>query len=92
MEPTQIIQRPVITEKTTWAAEQLGQYRFLVNPQASKPQIKQAIETLYEVRVEAVNTQVRKGKHFRTRYGMSRKSDQKFANVTLHPDDRIELY
>lgn len=51
-----LIQRPIVTEKATRLME-LNQYTFEVSPQASKPQIKAAIEELFEVKVTAVNTQ-----------------------------------
>lgn len=51
-----LIQRPIVTEKATRLME-LNQYTFEVSPQATKPQIKAAIEELFEVKVTAVNTQ-----------------------------------
>jgi large subunit ribosomal protein L23 len=89
---TDIIKKPLITEKTTWESGDRNRYSFAVNMRARKPQIKAAIESLYGVRVERVSTQVRKGKYFRTRYGPAKSSDWKKATVQLHEDDRIELF
>ncbi len=100
---TYIIKRPMITEKGTWEAtglrprgrtrgQPLNRYAFLVDLHATKPQIKAAIEDLYKVRVENVRTQVRKGVHFRTRYGLGQKPDTKKALVELHPEDKIEIF
>ena len=92
LEATTIIKKPIITEKTTWELESRNRYAFEVDMRADKPQIKRAIEEIYKVRVTEVATQVRKGKHFRTRFGASKKSNWKKATVQLHADDRIELF
>ncbi len=91
MHPTQILKRPLITEKCTWENTARNRYSFVVNMKARKPQIKAAVESLYEVRVVKVSTQVRKGKYRRTRFGQAKTSDWKRATVQLHADDRIEL-
>ena len=62
LEPHQVVLRPVISEKGTHMAEHRNTYGFVVHNQATKPMIKNAVETLFEVRVEGVRTQVRKGK------------------------------
>lgn len=92
LEPTQIIKRPLITEKATWESQTRNRYSFLVHMKAKKPQIRAAIETLYKVRVAAVSTQVRKGRTYRTRYGVTNTGDWKKAVVQLHEDDRIDLF
>ncbi len=89
---TQIIKRPLITEKSTWEGESRNRYSFQVIINANKKQIKKAIEELYKVRVTAVSTQVRKGKYFRTRFGPAKTSSWKKATVGLHADDRIDLF
>ncbi len=91
-EPTDIIKRPLITEKTTWESEARNRYSFEVAMEARKPQIKHAIESLYGVRVNNVATQVRKGKYFRTRFGTAKTSEWKKATVQLHEEDRIDLF
>ncbi len=92
MHATDIIKRPLVTEKTAWEGESRNRYSFKVASTARKPQIKKAIEELYSVRVVAVSTQVRKGRYFRTRFGAAKEADWKRATVQLHPDDRIELF
>lgn len=92
MDATYIIKRPLITEKSTFAMNELGQYAFEVDPRASKPEIRAAIESLYKVRVVSVNTQIRKGKERRLKYGYVTEPISKRALVRLHPDDTIELF
>jgi large subunit ribosomal protein L23 len=89
---TQIILRPVVTEKSTWEAESRKRYAFEVHARATKPQIRQAIEKLYNVRVERVSTQNRTGKYKRTRWGTFRTTRPKKAVVQLHPEDTINLF
>jgi len=92
MHATDIIKRPLISEKATWHSQERNRYTFLVDMRATKPEIAAAIAELYNVRVTAVATQVRKGRHFRTKYGTSKKSDFKRASVQLHEEDKIELF
>jgi large subunit ribosomal protein L23 len=92
MEPTTIIRKPLITEKTTFAAGVTNRYAFQVDPRADKGQIKRAVESIYGVRVLAVATQNRVGKVRRTKYGYVKSSPTKRALVKIHPDDRIELF
>ena len=91
LDATQVIKRPLITEKATWEGAARNRYSFLVHMKAKKPQIQAAIETLYKVRVEKVRTQIRKGRTHRTRYGVTNTGDWKKAIVQLHEDDRIDL-
>jgi large subunit ribosomal protein L23 len=85
-----IIVSPVITEKATHASEH-NQVIFRVAPHATKPQIKEAVEKLFDVKVKHVNTLIRKGKvrNFRGRRGML--SDVKKAVVTLEEGHRIDV-
>ena len=92
MHATQLLKQPLITEKSTWESESRNRYSFKVAMDARKPAIKAAIEQLYDVRVEKVSTQVRKGHAKRSRHGMTRTPDWKKATVQLHEDDRIELF
>ncbi len=92
MEATHVVKRPIITEKTTFEASSFNRYAFEVDIAARKGQIKAAVESLYGVRVAGVATQVRKGKTFRNRFGVGKTSDWKKATVTLHEDDRIDLF
>ncbi|MEO0475102.1 MAG: 50S ribosomal protein L23 [Planctomycetota bacterium] len=103
MEPTHVIKRPLITEKSTFeasgeiprgknAGQPLNRYSFEVDMRARKGDIAKAVEAIYGVRVIKVNTQTRKGNYFRTRFGPGKTSSWKKALVTLHADDRIDLF
>lgn len=92
MEPTHVIKKPLITEKSTWEGQSRNRYAFEVAANARKPQIKEAIEKIYNVRVQSVSTLVRKGRNRRTRYGMSHTGDWKKAVVHVHPEDKIDLF
>ena len=92
MEPTRIIRKPLITEKSTYMSTELNRYAFQVDRLATKPQIRRAIEALYGVRVLAVATQKRPGKVRRFKYGYVTTSPTKRAIVKIHADDRIELF
>ena len=85
------IMRPLVTEKSTMGNEH-GQVSFVVAMTATKPQIKAAIEMLFNVKVTAVNTSVVKGKTklFRGRAG--RRSDMKKAIVSLAEGQTIDLF
>lgn len=85
-----VIISPVVTEKSTSASEH-GKVVFRVRGDATKPDIKAAVEKLFNVKVEKVNTLVRKGKvkHFRGRSGL--KSDVKNAIVTLAAGESIDV-
>ena len=85
-----IVVSPVITEKSTLGLEH-GQYTFKVTAEATKPQIKAAIESIYKVKVKAVNTSVLKGKTKRFRGIESVRSDIKKAIVTLEEGQQIDL-
>ena len=84
------ILRPIITEKATMANEN-GQVTFAVAINATKPEIKAAVEMLFNVKVTSVNTILQKGKvkTFRGRAG--RRSDMKKAMVTLADGQNIDL-
>ena len=84
------IVRPVITEKATMSSEN-GQVSFVVRNDATKPEIKAAVEMLFDVKVVTVNTLITKGKikMFRGRKG--RRSDVKKAIVTLAKGQSIEI-
>ncbi len=92
LQPTEIIKRPLLTEKGTWEGSARNRYTFEVPLHVTKPQIRAAVQSLYNVRVESVATQVRKGKYHRTKFGQAKSSDWKRAVVQLHPEDKIELF
>lgn len=85
-----IIVRPVITEKSTLAGE-YNQVVFEVAREASKPEIKAAVEALFDTEVVAVNTLVQKGKTKRWRGKPYRRSDRKKAIVTLAEGKSIDV-
>ena len=82
--------RPIITEKATIANEN-GQVTFAVAINATKPQIKAAVELLFNVKVKAVNTILQKGKTKTFRGRRGRRSDIKKAMVTLAEGQNIDL-
>ncbi|NUQ51730.1 MAG: 50S ribosomal protein L23 [Phycisphaerales bacterium] len=92
MEAIYVIKKPLISEKATYGMNEEKRYSFLVDRTASKDDIKAAVEQLYKVRVVGVNTQVRKGKQRRLKYGLVVEPTTKKAVVRLHPEDQIELF
>ncbi len=85
-----VIRKPVITEKATMASES-GAVVFEVAIDSSKPQIKEAVEALFGVKVKAVNTTVTKGKVKRFRGRPGRRKDVKKAYVTLEEGNAIDV-
>ena len=92
-DPRDIIIEPIVSEKS-YALLERNVYTFRVHPDATKPQIHDAVEAVFNVRVVNVNTLNRKGKRKRNRrsYTFGSRADTKRAIVTLHPDDRIDLF
>ncbi|MBB4266041.1 50S ribosomal protein L23 [Roseospira visakhapatnamensis] len=85
-----IIRAPVITEKATMGSEH-NQVTFRVPLDASKPEIKQAVEGVFNVKVTAVNTLIQKGKVKRFRGILGRRSTVKKAMVTLAEGHSIDV-
>jgi large subunit ribosomal protein L23 len=85
-----VIVSPVITEKSTMASEH-NQVVFKVAKNATKPEIKKAVEGLFGVKVKSVNTLVRKGKQKRFRGVLGKQSDIKKAIVTLAEGQSIDV-
>ena len=85
-----VIMSPVITEKSTNASE-YNKIVFKVRTDATKPQIKDAVEKLFDVKVKSVNTLVRKGKVKRFKGTVGRQSDVKKAIVTLAEGQSIDV-
>ena len=85
-----VVDRPIITEKSTLQSS-ANQYFFVVRKEATKPEIKKAVEALFDVKVKSVNTLVRKGKSKRFRGFSGMQQDVKKAMVTLHPNYKIDL-
>ena len=91
-DPRDIILAPVISEKSYGLIED-NVYTFFVHPDSNKTQIKIAIEKIFSVRVESVNTINRQGKRKRTRFGYGKRKDTKRAIVTLAPGSKpIDIF
>ena len=90
-DPRDVILKPVISEKSYGLIED-NKYTFLVHPDANKTQIKIAVEQIFNVRVQDVNTLNRPGKRKRTRHGIGARKATKRAVVSLRPGDTIELF
>ena len=86
------IVRPVITEKTSDAYQTRGEYVFQVHPDATKPQIRAAIEQLFGVKVEGVWTSNVRGKTKRMGTNVGRRPNWKKAIVKLREGDTIEIF
>ncbi len=85
-----VIRRPIITEKATMASEN-NAVVFEVAIDANKPQIKEAIESLFNVKVKAVNTTITKGKVKRFKGQLGKRKDVKKAYVTLVEGNTIDV-
>ncbi|MEX8546378.1 MAG: 50S ribosomal protein L23 [Mucilaginibacter sp.] len=92
----EILKKPLLTEKVTKLTEKLNRYAFIVDPKSNKIQIKGAIEAMYGVNVEAVNTMRYEGKlkSRNTKAGSvsGRPSKYKKAVVTLKDGETIDFY
>jgi large subunit ribosomal protein L23 len=86
-----VIIRPVVSEKS-YAGLEANVYTFLVDPRANKTEIKEAVQSIWNVRVTNVNTINRKGKLKRRRFTIGKRPDQKRAIVTLAQGDSIEIF
>ena len=92
----EILKKPLVTEKMNELSERFSRYGFIVDRNATKPQIKKAVESLYNVKVEKVNTMVYGGKQ-KSRYTKSgvitgKTAAYKKAVVTLAEGDSIDFY
>ncbi len=89
--PRDVIIRPIVSEKSYAGLEQ-NRYTFLVRPDATKTEIKEAVQKIWSVRVLKVSTMHRKGKATRFRFTRGRRPDEKRATVTLAEGDSIEIF
>ena len=90
-----VLRRPLVTEKTSYQSGKLNQYSFIVADNATRTQVKDAIETLYDVRVERVNivnTSAKRGRRLRSRRLLVRKPGYKKAIVTLIAGQTLEIF
>ncbi len=91
-----IIVKPIITEKLTKIGEKQPRYGFVVNKDANKIQIKDAVAKMYSVTVESVNTMVQRGKsksrYTKTGFVSGKRNNFKKAIVTLKKGESIDFY
>jgi large subunit ribosomal protein L23 len=90
-DPRDVILAPVVSEKS-YSLIDNNAYTFLVHPDANKTEIRQAVESIWEVKVVSVNTLNRKGKSKRFRFTTGRRADTKRAVVKLAEGDKIEIF
>ena len=91
MDAYRVLRKPKITEKST-SLLQDNKYTFEVDLKANKTEIKQAVESIFKVKVEKVNTMHVRGKLKRVRQVPGRTPDRKKAIVTLKKGDKIEVF
>lgn len=80
--PRDILLAPVVSEKSYSLLDE-GKYTFIVDPRANKTEIKIAVESIFGVKVDSVNTLNRQGKTRRTKFGLGKRKNTKRAIVTL---------
>ncbi|GAA3028201.1 hypothetical protein GCM10020229_44570 [Kitasatospora albolonga] len=90
-DPRDVLVKPVISEKSYSLLDE-NKYTFIVSPGSNKTQIKQAVEAVFSVKVEAVNTINRQGKRKRSKTGFGKRKDTKRAIVTLAEGNRIDIF
>lgn len=90
-EAYQLILKPVLTEKSTSEQERFNSYRFQVASSANRIEIKEAIEMLFDVEVEKINTMLRSGKMRRRGANYFRQPSVKIALVRLKEGNKIDL-
>ena len=87
-----VLVRPLISEKSYDRLSENNAYTFVVHSKSSKPEIRNAVEHLFNVKVVSVNTMNKKGKNKRFGFIIGRQSDKKIAIVTLKEGDTIEEF
>ncbi len=96
MKPSDVLIKPILSEKANKQSEKMNRYTFIVDRKANKLEIKKAIELFYGVQVEAVNTSVMpsklKSKYTKAGYIVGRKPAKKKALVTVAEGETIDLY
>jgi len=91
----EVLRRPLVTEKSSYQSGRLNQYTFIVADAATRTQVKDAIETLYDVsvvRVNIINTPAKRGRRLRSRRLLIRKTGQKKALVTLAQGQTLPVF
>ena len=89
---TQTIVTPIVTEQTSAAYQERGEYTFRVHPEATKTQIRLATEELFNVKVTGVWTSNHRGKHRRVGQTVGRRPHWKKAVIRLAEGDSIEIF
>ena len=96
MKPSDVLIRPVLSEKANKQAEKMNRFTFIVDRKANKLEIKKAVELFYGVQVEMVNTQVvpskLKAKYTKAGFIVGRKPAKKKAIVTVAQGETIDVY
>jgi large subunit ribosomal protein L23 len=90
--PRDIIFQPIVSEKSYDLIEEENTYTFVVDRRANKTEIKQAVASIFDVKVVSVNTINRKGKLKRTGYMLGKRKDTKRAIVKLADGDKIDIF
>ena len=90
-----VLRRPLVTEKSSYQSGKLNQYSFIVADNATRSQVKDAIETLYDVsvvRVNVINVPAKRGRRLRSRRLLVRKAAYKKALVTLAEGQTLQIF
>jgi large subunit ribosomal protein L23 len=90
-----VLRRPLVTEKSSYQSGKLNQYSFIVADTATRQQVKDAIETLYDVSVVSVNimnTPAKRGRRLRSRRLLVRKPGHKKAIITLADGQTLQIF
>ena len=90
-----VLRRPLVTEKSSYQSGKLNQYSFIVSDNATRAQVKDAVETLYDVnvvRVNIINTPAKRGRRLRSRRLLVRKAGAKKALVTLAAGQTLQIF
>ena len=90
-----VLRRPLVTEKTSYQSGKLNQYCFIVADNATRSQVKDAIETLYDVsvvRVNVINVPAKRGRRLRSRRLLVRKPAYKKAIITLAEGQTLQIF
>ena len=90
-----VLRRPLVTEKTSYQSGRLNQYSFIVSDSATRTLVKDAVETLYDVkvlRVNIVNTSAKRGRRLRSRRLLIRKAGYKKAIITLAEGQSLQIF
>ncbi len=91
----EILRRPLVTEKSSYQSGKLNQYSFIVASTATRKQVKDAIETIYDVtvlRVNIINSPAKRGRRLRSRRLLVRKAAYKKAVVTLAAGQTLQIF